>query len=211
MLGSTWDTELRFESVSKSFGERRVLREVSASIRTGQILAVAGPNGSGKSTLLRIAAGLLHPSSGRVRLIRGGTDASSSARRALIGMVSPDLTLYDELSALENLRFFARVRQIDDSTQRLLALLDLVGLAGRHHDLTGSYSSGMKQRLRYAFALLHNPPVLLLDEPTANLDEAGAALVRRLIDERKQPSCVVLASNEPEEVALGDVVVRLGS
>ena len=126
-------------------------------------------------------------------------------------MVSPDLTLYDELSAAENLRFFAQVRGLSATPEFVGSLLDRFGLGGRGGDLVRAYSSGMKQRLKYAFALMHDPPLLILDEPTANLDERGVALVHDTIAQARLRKCVVMATNEPEEVRLGDVVIQLGA
>ncbi len=126
-------------------------------------------------------------------------------------MVSPDLTVYDEMSAIENLRFFAQVRGLGAGPELAKSLLDRFGLGGRGRDLVGAYSSGMKQRLKYAFALMHDPPLLLLDEPTANLDERGIALVHDTIAQARLSKCIVIATNEPEEVRLGDVIIQLGA
>lgn len=224
------DFELSLEQVSHSFGKRRVLTSVSAAVRAGQVMVVTGPNGSGKSTLIKIAARLIRPASGRVVWRAGGRELGMDAAKGVVGLVSPELTLYDELTAIENLLFFARVRGwsghglvrwrglagAEDvaagggARARARAILEQVGLEGRGDDLVGTYSSGMKQRLKYAFALMHSPALLLLDEPTANLDEAGTEIVRRIIAEARGSACVVVATNEPEEVTWGDAVIRLG-
>lgn len=224
------DFELSLEQVSHSFGKRRVLTSVSAAVRAGQVMVVTGPNGSGKSTLIKIAARLIRPASGRVVWRAGGRELGMDAAKGVVGLVSPELTLYDELTAIENLLFFARVRGwsghglvrwrglagAEDvaagggARARARAILEQVGLEGRGDDLVGTYSSGMKQRLKYTFALMHSPALLLLDEPTANLDEAGTEIVRRIIAEARGSACVVVATNEPEEVTWGDAVIRLG-
>jgi heme exporter protein A len=222
--------ELVIDSVSKSFGARHVLRSVSARAQTGQVMVVAGPNGSGKSTLVKLAARIVRPTEGRVLWKLDGRELSAADTRRVVGLVSPDLNFYDELSAIENLRFFARVRGLGTtdsaakgaisstatkaatrtgSHESAESLLDRFQLAGRGDDLVGAYSSGMKQRLKYAFALMHNPPLLLLDEPTANLDERGIALVRDTIAQAGASKCVVIATNEPEEVRLGDILIQL--
>jgi len=171
---------LELRDISKSFGSREVLSGINVLMDSG-CLAVTGPNGSGKSTLLRIIAGLLAPTGGQVVLRSDGRPAPPELRRDLVGLVAPDLALYDELSAIENLRFFARVRGLRTADAELAASLEKLGLAGRENDRLGSYSSGMRQRVKCAFALLHDPPVLLLDEPSANLDETGAAALDSIV------------------------------
>ncbi|MEA4883543.1 MAG: ATP-binding cassette domain-containing protein [Clostridia bacterium] len=203
--------ELEFSSVSRSFGERRVLEAVTATARTGQVMVISGPNGSGKSTLVKIAARLMRPSSGKAACRLGGVNIDAGAWRRCIGLVSPDLTLYDELSAEENLMFFSQVRGHGASREAISGILTRFQLDGRGADLVGSYSSGMKQRLKYAYALLHDPPLLLLDEPTANLDARGVALIHSVIESLRPSKCIAIATNEPEEVQLGDLVISLGS
>lgn len=203
--------ELAIDSVSKSYGARRVLRDVTARAVAGQVLVVAGPNGSGKSTLVKMIARLTRPTDGRVLWKLDGQTLPAADARRVVGMVSPDLTFYDELSAIENLRFFAQVRGLSATPEFVQSLLDRFGLGGRGRDLVGAYSSGMKQRLKYAFALMHGPRLLLLDEPTANLDERGVALVYDAIAQARLSKCIVIATNEPEEVRLGDVIIQLGA
>ena len=203
--------ELIIDSVSKSYGARRVLRDVAARAVAGQVLVIAGPNGSGKSTLVKVIARLIRPTDGRVLWKLDGRALPATDAKRVVGMVSPDLTLYDELSAIENLRFFAQVRGLSSGPELAYSLLDRFGLAGRGRDPVGAYSSGMKQRLKYAFALMHDPPLLLLDEPTANLDERGITLVHDAIAQARPSKCIVIATNEPEEVRLGDVIIRLGA
>ena len=202
---------LTLEQVSRRFGARPVFSDVSGSARSGQSLVIAGANGSGKSTLLRIAAGLLPPSSGKVTVTSNGVSLDSVQRRPLLGYVAPDLTLYSELTGAENLRFFARVRGLSPSTNELRELLARVGLTGRGKDYLGNYSSGMRQRLKYAFALLNRPPILFLDEPTANLDSQGVEMAESVVHEQKQNGLVLIATNEPRELAWGDTVVRLNT
>ena len=208
--GKTEVFELVLESVSKSYGARQVLRSVSATVRTGQVLAITGPNGSGKSTLIKAVCRLIRPTHGRILWKLGGKEVPAEARRKIIGFVSPDLMFYDELTAAENLRFFAQVRGMKIADEDIESALDSLHLGGRGSDVVGSYSSGMKQRLKYAYALQHDPPLLLLDEPTANLDTQGVSLVHDLIEDSKRSKCIVIATNEPEEVGLGDIVIKLG-
>jgi heme exporter protein A len=203
------DIQLELDDVGAGYGARRVLAGVTLTLRTGETLVVAGQNGSGKSTLLRLICGLQRPTSGRVAYITGGQRRGPEQARDLVGWVAPDLQLYRELTALENLAFFASLRGLRRSRAELGALLEEVGLAGRGDDLLAAYSSGMAQRLRYAYALLHQPPVLLLDEPTVTLDERGAALVERVVAAQRQRGITVIATNDPRELRYGDYVLKL--
>jgi len=200
---------LELQKVSKRYARLRVFRDMGAAVRSGQVLVIAGRNGSGKSTLLRIVAGLTRPTSGQVLFYQDDRVLSPEERRRLIGLVAVDVAMYGELTAWENLSFFARVRGLHLGPEEGERLLDEVGLAGRGDDLVQTYSSGMRQRLKYACALLHQPPFLLLDEPGANLDEAGRAIVERILLRQRERGLVVLATNEPREVAYGDMVLRL--
>jgi heme exporter protein A len=202
--------ELRLENVSKRFGARTVLTNVCAEVRTGETLLVTGHNGSGKSTLVSIIAGLLRPDRGRVQYLRSGKPVAEDERRRFLALVQPDLTLYPELTALENLEFFARVRGLAWDSPSGGALLERVGLGGRGRDLVGTFSSGMRVRLKYAVALQPEPGILLLDEPTAMLDQSGVALVEQVISEQRGRGVLVLATNDPNEERHGDLFLRLG-
>lgn len=201
---------LQVDRLAKRFGERVIFRDLQVSVRQGEILVVTGPNGSGKSTFLGVLAGLIRPSRGQVRWLDADQELGSEFRRRALGWVAPDLTLYHELTAHENLRFFARVRALSTSDEQMTTLLQRVGLDGRGDDCVGTYSSGMRQRLKYAFALMGSPRALLLDEPTANLDREGVAMVDAVIREYREGRVVVLATNEPRETEYGDRCLRLG-
>jgi heme exporter protein A len=207
----TDDLRLELSDIAANYGARRVLAGLSLTLRAGETLVVAGPNGSGKSTLLRLLCGLQRPTAGTVSYVAGGQRYTPDAARWLVGWVAPDLQLYRELTALENLQFFAQVRGLRRTKAELESLLEEIGLGGRGGDLLAAYSSGMAQRLRYAYALLHRPPVLLLDEPTVTLDERGAALVERVVAAQRERGISVIATNDPREIRFGDYVLRLGS
>ncbi|MFN3925608.1 MAG: ATP-binding cassette domain-containing protein, partial [Pseudarthrobacter sp.] len=177
--------ELHLDNVTKRFGPRPVFSNVCAEVRTGETLVVTGYNGSGKSTLLSVIAGLLPPDKGSVRYLRDGKELDADARRRAVGLVAPDLTYYPELTALENLEFFARVRGLAWNAGLAAELLKRVGLEGREKDLVGTFSSGMRVRVKYAIALYTEPGLLLLDEPTAMLDESGVQIVDSIIQEQK--------------------------
>jgi heme exporter protein A len=173
------ESHLRFTDLHRRFGALRVLRGVSGEVGAGEALLVLGANGSGKSTLLRVLAGLLAAERGSVEYRLGGATLDIAERRRAVGFVAPDLALYEELTTLENLRFFCRLRGVPEA--RAAELLDVVGLP--HDRPAGALSSGMRQRLRWAWALLARPRLLLLDEPFQNLDrpgiEQGTALLER--------------------------------
>jgi heme exporter protein A len=202
--------QLEMIDLAANYGARRVFAGVSLSVHTGETLVIAGHNGSGKSTLLRLLCGLQRPTAGQVVFHVGSARYTPEQARALIGWVAPDLQLYRELTALENLAFFARVRGLRRSRAELEALLETVELGGRGDDLLAAYSSGMAQRLRYAYAQLHAPPLLLLDEPTVTLDERGMALFERVVARQRERGITVIATNDERELRFGDYVLRLG-
>lgn len=201
---------LTVDSVGHRFGPLVLFRRLSFTLDGGQSVAITGSNGSGKSTLLRILAGVLTPRAGEVTLTVDGEVVPPEGRPLRTGLVAPYLNVYDGLSAQENLAFLAEARQLSNAAPRIEAALDQVGLAGRTGDLVGTYSSGMKQRVKYAAALLADPPLLLLDEPSANLDEAGLAMVDRVMDrQRARERLLVVATNVAEEAARCDRAVCL--
>lgn len=202
--------QLKLTNIALNYGVRRVFSGVDLTLNPGEVLVVSGSNGSGKSSLLRVLCGLQRPSLGEARYYIGDQVYTPDQATWLIGWVAPDLHLYRELTAIENLQFFAQVRGIQRSIPDLEALLEELGLGGRGHDLLAAYSSGMTQRLRYAYALLHQPPVLLLDEPTVTLDERGAAVVERVVARQRERGMSIIATNDPRELRFGDYVLRLG-
>lgn len=205
---------IQLDRITHRFGARIVFRDISQTVRDGEILVVSGANGSGKSTLLRIIAGLLAATAGRAIVAIGGVELDQGERRHEIGFVSPDLVLYRELTAAENLQFFAELHGLHLNREALVEILARVGLRGRGRDAVGAYSSGMRQRLKYAFALLHDPPILLLDEPTANLDTDGIAIVEQIVSaQQRRPGggLTIVATNEPREVEWSSLRIQLGA
>ena len=202
---------LQIEELSLDYGARRVLSGISLQLSAGETLVVAGANGSGKSTLLRVLCGLQQPSGGRVQYRIGVHTHAPVNARALLGWLSPDLQLYRELTALENLRFFGQVRGLALDDAALEGRLADVGLAGRGNDLLAAYSSGMAQRLRFAYATLHDPPVLLLDEPTLTLDSHGVGVFEQVVARQRRHGLLVIATNDPREERFGDLVLRLAA
>lgn len=192
------------------FGRLVLFRKLSFTLEGGRSLAITGPNGSGKSTLLRILAGVLTPTTGTVALTVDGRAVPRTERPLQTGLVAPYVNVYDGLSARENLTFLAEARRLPRAEARIAAALEHVGLAGRSGDLVGTYSSGMKQRVKYAAALLTRPPLLLLDEPSVNLDAAGLEMIDRVMaDQLAAGRLLVLATNIADEAARCDAAISV--
>jgi heme exporter protein A len=173
--------EIETRNLTKDFGQRQALRGVELTLATGEFLTIIGPNGAGKSTLLRCVAGLSKPSNGQV-LFRGQPlDASATELRRRIGFVSHETLLYDDLTAIENLRFYGRMYDVEQLDGRIEQLLRGLGLHRRAHDAVRTYSRGMQQRLAIARALLHQPSVILMDEPYTGLDEQATEQLDRML------------------------------
>lgn len=196
--------------ISKRYDRREVLRDVCMEVATGRSLVVTGPNGSGKTTLMRILAGLLQPTSGEVALRINGSTLDLEIRRQAIGFVTPEIQVYPELSPLENLQFLNAVRGLNWDKADASRLLDWVGLGHRAEDPVGEFSSGMKQRVKLACAVAHHPPVLLLDEPGSNLDDAGREVVAKVIEDQRTRGITIVATNDAEELGFGDELLNLG-
>ena len=195
-------TALRLIDVSRSYGRRRALSKVSLTANAGTITALFGPNGAGKSTLLSIASTLLLPSSGEVRYGDADARQGGAALRARIGLLAHDLYLYPELTAAENLRFFAKVYALTDVERRVAAALERAGLAERRDDSVAGFSRGMRQRLALERALIHEPRLVLLDEPFTGLDEAAREALRvRLGEVRASGAIVILTTHDTAAVA----------
>ena len=202
---------IEFSDVAKRYDLRVVFRAVSGEVEPGEVLVITGPNGSGKSTLLSILCGLLRPTRGEVRYRwNGGDDLPRDSWGRHLGVVAPSMAVYEELTALENLRFYSRVRglALEESDHR--RLLEQVGLDPDRSTTVRGYSTGMAQRLKIAQALLHSPAVLFFDEPSSNLDPSGQdwleGHVQTLVDEGRT---VVLATNDRREMTWGSRNVSL--
>jgi len=201
---------LKVKNLTKYFGQRKVFKDLSFEVEEKSCLVVVGKNGSGKTTLLRILAGLCSPDQGEMEFILDGRNMKKNQAKKFLSLVAPDLNLYDELTALENLLFLSKIQSLDLDSKKLKELLYDAGLGGRENDPVGSFSSGMKQRLKYTFALLNQPKFLLLDEPSSNLDQDGISYLEKILSEHKKTSTLVLATNNKEETKYGDKILSLG-
>ncbi|HEY7112977.1 MAG TPA: ATP-binding cassette domain-containing protein [Thermoanaerobaculia bacterium] len=199
---------LEARELSKSYSGPPLFSNLTFTAGPG-LTAVAGRNGSGKTTLLKILARLLAPERGRVGIFDAQRELSGEERRGAVGWAGPDLAFYDDFTARENLRFFRRASGLpadDADLGRRLARMDLAAVADRR---VGAFSTGMKQRLRLAFALLLDPPVLLLDEPAAGLDEDGRAMLAGVVAERRAAGPVLLASNDARDFVSPEQTIAL--
>ena len=199
------------KGLKKSYGLRPILRGIDFVLRRGERMALLGANGVGKTTLLRLLAGLGRPSAGTICI--EGLDSRYDAQqiRRLIGFVAHQPYLYEELTVLENLLFFARMYMVDSAHERARDLLEHIGLARRAQEQAGTLSRGQMQRLAWARALLHRPSLLLLDEPETGLDQEGHALIETLLVEHgEQGGSTLFTTHQLERaLALSDSMVIL--
>lgn len=195
-------TLIEIANVYKGFDRRPVLRGVDLSVPGGTTTALLGNNGAGKTTLIRLVAGLTKPERGEIRLGGAMMKYAGSELRRYIGLVSHSPLLYEPLTAWENLIFFARLYDLDEPAARIETLLGALHLWHRRHDQVRTYSRGMIQRLAIARAILHDPPVLLLDEPDTGLDQASIELLQTLIEQLGSEHRAIVFSTHNLENAL---------
>ncbi|HUM01228.1 MAG TPA: heme ABC exporter ATP-binding protein CcmA [Thermoanaerobaculia bacterium] len=203
--------DLVAENLTRSFGRRRIVGPLSFRVPPGRVLGVAGPNGSGKTTLVRTLAGLIRPTSGEVFLEDGGRRRRPRDAADALGWVAPDLSLYGELTARENLQFFAKLHGRPASAGWADEAIAGVGLDPSRISSTPLHalSTGQRQRVKLVYATLHHPAILFLDEPSSNLDDAGRAVVARVVAEQRARGVAIVASNDAGDLALADERVTL--
>ncbi|HEY43870.1 MAG TPA: heme ABC exporter ATP-binding protein CcmA [Anaerolineae bacterium] len=186
----------------KTFGLKSVLRGLEFHVERGEFVALVGPNGAGKTTFLRILASLSRPSTGEVRVAGYRLPAQAAAVRIRLGVVSHQPLLYGDLTAEENLFFYSRMYGLINPERRVRAVLDMVGLQARRRDLVRQFSRGMQQRLAIGRAILHDPEILLFDEPHTGLDQEAAAMLDTLLrDVAARDRTVVMTSHNLDRAA----------
>ncbi len=189
--------------LSKRFGHRLALQDIDLQVRAGEIVALLGPNGAGKSTLLRVLATLAQPSFGAVEVAGCRLPEQGPEARARVGYVGHQPLLYGDLSAEQNLNFFASLYGAVNPSRRIDQLLNQFGLAARRGETVRNFSRGMQQRLAIARALLHRPAVLLLDEPHSGLDREAAAILDKLLRAHAKSGAVILIATHDLNRVLG--------
>ncbi len=193
---------LQAHSLTKSYGTLKAVDDISLHVAKGETVGLLGPNGAGKTTTVSMLSGLLHPDSGTVTINGQPMGGDTNPVKRQIGLVPQDLALYDELPALANLKLFAALYSLTESaaTKAIESALDLVGLRDRAHDRVDTFSGGMKRRLNLAAALLHDPQVLLLDEPTVGVDpQSRNAIFDNLETLKSQGKTLIYTTHYMEE------------
>ncbi len=193
---------LKTENLTKIFGRRLIFSNINIEFTGCGVFGVTGANGSGKSTLIKILAGVLSPTSGTFYFSKNQNILSGNEFVGSMGFLSPYLTFYEEFTAEENIHFLCNIRGIKLERNIVEDYLVRLGLEGRGSDLVKAYSSGMKQRLKLIFAMIHQPDLLILDEPTSNLDNTGKAVFYSNIAEYGVNHMVLIASNEDSDLKL---------
>jgi len=200
---------IQSQNLSKLFGRRLIFQGINFNWSENGKFGISGPNGSGKSTFVKIVAGLISASTGKMIHKNSDGEIIPEKLHNHIGFVSPYLVLYEEFSAWENLKIFAKIRGIILNEEMVISFLSKFLLENRKDDLVKTYSSGMKQRLKFIFALMHSPEVLIFDEPTSNLDEEGKKVVYEIVREEGKSKIVIIASNEVKDLELCNEVLLL--
>ena len=193
---------VEIKGLSKAFGRTPVLRGLELSVPWGQVLTILGPNGSGKTTLIKVLATLTRPDDGAVRV--AGLDLARMGQRIrrVIGVVTHDPILYDQLTGYENLSFFGRMYGLDRLEGRIASAAEQLGVTARLHQRVGTLSHGLRKRLTIARALLHEPRLLLMDEPESGLDQEALEMLDAVVSDRGRPSRTVLMTTHNLERSL---------
>jgi heme exporter protein A len=195
--------------LNKTFGRRLIFNGINFRYDESGVFGISGPNGSGKSTLVKIIAGLISPTKGKIIHKNSDNEIIPEKLHNHIGFVSPYLVLYEEFTAWENLNIFSKIRDTNLDKDYAKDLLSRFLLYNRRDDLVKTYSSGMKQRMKFIFALIHNPELLIFDEPTSNLDDEGKNSVYKIIEDKSKESIIIIASNDKADLDLCPEILDL--
>ena len=201
--------DIKADRLKKSYGNFEALRGIDLHVKRGEFFTLFGPNGAGKTTLIKLLATLTDPTSGNLSVC--GFDAKKEVNniRSVIGVISHDPYLYDNLSALENIKFFGTLYGLDDIENRARSVIKQVGLEKRMNDIVRTFSRGMKQRLSVARAIVHDPKILLLDEPYTGLDQHGAHIFGEMLSDLKSHRRTILMTTHSIDEGL-DLSDRIG-
>lgn len=194
------------KGLRKAYGRTQVLRGLDLDVPWGQVLTILGPNGSGKTTLIKTLAALIRPDEGTVQVAGANIRRRGNRARRIIGLVTHDTLLYDELTGYENLKFYARMFRLDSAERRIESVAERMGMTARLHQRVGTLSHGMKKRFSIARALLHDPLVLIMDEPESGLDQDALVLLEAVIRDKTDPyrTVIMTTHNLDRGIALSD-------
>ncbi|MCI0869745.1 MAG: ABC transporter ATP-binding protein, partial [Chloroflexi bacterium] len=194
------------KGLRKAYGRTQVLRGLDLDVPWGQVLTILGPNGSGKTTLIKTLAALIRPDEGTVQVAGADIRRRGNRARRIIGLVTHDTLLYDELTGYENLKFYARMFRLDSAERRIESVAERMGMSARLHQRVGTLSHGMKKRFSIARALLHDPLVLIMDEPESGLDQDALVLLEAVIRDKTDPyrTVIMTTHNLDRGIALSD-------
>lgn len=203
--------ELTGDNLTKHFIRGRyIFRDISISLTNSKMIAIGGENGSGKTTMLKILSGIIPPSKGKVTLTFDGKEIPRDQIASNVGFVSPYLILYEEFSPIEHLKLFAKFHSLEFDMDWAMSMMKSFNIEKRRNDLIKTFSSGMKQRIKYLVALQHKPDILFLDEPFTNLDQPGIDRVIEIAkSHRDSGGGVIIASNDEREKSLCSETVIL--
>lgn len=193
------ETALHLDAVSKDFGRIIALRRISFNVESGEFVSILGRNGAGKTTLLNIISGISTPSEGAVQLF--GTDPAATSNKSKLAVISHEMFLYSNLTALENLEYYAKMYSVENMEEKIRSVLETVELTHRRFDLVATFSRGMMQRLTIARALLHDPSFLLLDEPFTGLDQHAIAMLTAILKGQKRQGRTILLTTHDLHIA----------
>ncbi|HMQ69258.1 MAG TPA: ABC transporter ATP-binding protein [Ignavibacteria bacterium] len=206
--------EIKCENLSKSFSGKNIFKGFSYNFTSGSSAVITGRNGSGKSTLVKVISNLIQPSKGSISVKIKDKQIPGTDYFRYTGLVSPYLNLYDELTGFENLTFFYELKSDGKSAgseknEKIDFYLNKVNMYERRNDVIRTYSTGMKQKLKIAFALMNQPEILILDEPGSNLDKEGKDLIKNVCDEQKEKGLLILATNNEREKEYCSEVINI--
>ncbi len=205
------DYAIQVKGLTKSFGNHAVLRGIDFEVMAGESIVIFGTNGAGKTTLIKILATIMNPSSGSILFdgLSVGTNAESIRQK--IGVITHQTFLYNTLTAYENLKFYCRMYDVHSHDTRIREVIEIVGLSSRLHDRIGTFSRGMQQRLSIARALLHDPAIMLLDEPETGLDQQATSILHEVLNRGggRKRTVILTTHNLERGLALGDRLLIL--
>ena len=204
--GNVKGLAIEVKGLRKAYGRTQVLRGLDLDVPWGQVLTILGPNGSGKTTLIKTLAALIRPDDGTVQVAGADIRRRGNRARRIIGLVTHDTLLYDELTGYENLKFYARMFRLDNAEHHIESVAERMGMTARMHQRVGTLSHGMKKRFSIARALLHDPLVLIMDEPESGLDQDALALLEAVIRDKTDPyrTVIMTTHNLERGIAISD-------